>query len=251
MSVIAMLCIFHLRRFGFFGLPLSPYRNNSRNNDTYICRHRWPVGLDDHDASIRRSRRHPQSLYSKQDLKPAGGGPILANLLYVCRRTLVSEYGVLTLVVLICNVLADVVVIVATWAYIFKTVRLQGWRRWSHSIAWLLLRDGTIYFLAVFCLNLIVCIIGIWFGNLVYLVNLNPPLQLILISRLLINLREASQDDIYIGSLHSSTASGRLPSNSVEPSTLRFDHADLPGDEDASGGEQSITYGVHHSNDAA
>ncbi|KZT68003.1 hypothetical protein DAEQUDRAFT_757898 [Daedalea quercina L-15889] len=57
---------------------------------------------------------------------------------------------IVTLMMLICNTLADAVVIFATWVRTFHIVKLQRKKLRAGSIAWLLLRDGTIYFLYVF-----------------------------------------------------------------------------------------------------
>ncbi|KAH9926057.1 uncharacterized protein B0H18DRAFT_1007721 [Fomitopsis serialis] len=131
-----------------------------------------------------------------------------------------------TLVVLISNMLVDVVVIIVTWVYTFHIVKVQGrkilWTR--RSISWILLRDGTIYFLAIFILNLIIFVIGVWFNTLNYLSNLSLPLQLVLVSRLVINLREASEGDIYMGSHNTSAEIGGPANATAEVSTVRFDH---------------------------
>lgn len=40
------------------------------------------------------------------------------------------------------SMLSDVVVIVATWVYLYHSVRLQRWQRHSQTLSWLLFKDG-------------------------------------------------------------------------------------------------------------
>ncbi|KZT67926.1 hypothetical protein DAEQUDRAFT_728425 [Daedalea quercina L-15889] len=148
---------------------------------------------------------------------------------------------IITLALSICNTLADVVVIVATWVCTWQTIRLQGWgHRWTRrSITWLLLRDGTVYFLAVFCLNLIDCVAGVSSNSLSYLANLITPLQLVLLSRLLINLREASERDMYMQSQYD-----EYFDETIAISHIAFGNSTTTSDEEAPGGGCS-TIGSH------
>ncbi|KAI0729293.1 hypothetical protein C8Q72DRAFT_830133 [Fomitopsis betulina] len=130
---------------------------------------------------------------------------------------------IVTLMMIVCNTLADAVVIIATWIRTFALVRFHGRRNQQRrSIAWLLLRDGTIYFGALFSVNLAFTIIGALSDKLSYLSSLNSPLQLILTSRLLINLRELSVEDIHIGPRQVSDEVIVLSSTVSELSTLSF-----------------------------
>ncbi|KAH9914608.1 uncharacterized protein B0H18DRAFT_1108289 [Fomitopsis serialis] len=136
-------------------------------------------------------------VHSSKAFVPFSRTAIILDLLGNGRCFPDAKHNVVTLAILISTALADAIVIIATW------VRRGLWR---HSISWLLFRDGTIYFL----------------------------LQLVLISRLLINLREAPEGDIYIGSQDPPVGSDGFPEYAAEASTLRFEHAVTVHDEEAS-----------------
>lgn len=58
-------------------------------------------------------------------------------------RILIASIYAVTLMMIVCNTLADAVVIIATWIRTFALVRFHGRRNQQRrSIAWLLLRDG-------------------------------------------------------------------------------------------------------------
>lgn len=63
-----------------------------------------------------------------------------AQRLKLTKLSLTVRLELVTLMMIVCNTLADAVVIVATWIRTFALVRLH--RRRKRSIAWLLLRDG-------------------------------------------------------------------------------------------------------------
>ncbi|KAH9921848.1 uncharacterized protein B0H18DRAFT_530899 [Fomitopsis serialis] len=149
-----------------------------------------------------------------------------------------------TIIVVLCNILADLIVIIVTWVHMSGLIRLQGWRHWqssTRSIVWLLFRDGTFYFVAVFSVNLLVFIAGVCFHvlNIDYLASLDTPLQSVLMYRFLINLRETS-DRAYIGSQSTSGDIDRLPNTTIEASSLRFEQVHTVNSEQATGssGEQ-------------
>ncbi|KZT68938.1 hypothetical protein DAEQUDRAFT_307098 [Daedalea quercina L-15889] len=109
----------------------------------------------------------------------------------------------------------------------YSAVRLQIRRGlWGRSLTWLLFRDGTIYFVAMLSLNF-----AMWFSNAVgsRISDLNVPLQLILISRLLINLRRASESDIYMGSQSRAVEDLSLATGI---SSIIFGRADIFGNEE-------------------
>ncbi|KAH9921847.1 uncharacterized protein B0H18DRAFT_530751 [Fomitopsis serialis] len=112
-------------------------------------------------------------------------------------------------------------------------------------IAWLLFRDGNVYFLAMFSLNTVVCVIGMWSDNLSWLGDLNFPLQLVLVTRLLINLRELSRsgDDIIIGSQSTSAGSHGPSDPAIEVSTVRFHDGSTLRDEEETRDNQTETGG--------
>jgi len=134
-----------------------------------------------------------------------------------------------------CDMLADVVLIIVTWVCTFHQVRAQRRiRLWPRSVAWLLFRDGNVYFLAMFSLNLVVCVIGVWSNNLDWLSSMNFPLQMVLLTRLLINLRELSLSgvNIIIGSQSTSAGSYGPSDPAIELSPLRFRDASTLKDEE-------------------
>ncbi|KAH9830284.1 uncharacterized protein C8Q71DRAFT_786591 [Rhodofomes roseus] len=141
----------------------------------------------------------------------------------------------------VCATLSDMTVVVATWIRAFPYVRLQ-WknRMWAPSITWLLFRDGTIYFLIVLLLNIGICI-SFWSSSVDYIIDLNVPLKLVLISRLLINLREAQEDDIYKTSFG---WTGNIAA-SIGSSPLAFERTDTLNEEETTESEQ---VGAGHGN---
>ncbi|KAH9830297.1 uncharacterized protein C8Q71DRAFT_862591 [Rhodofomes roseus] len=74
------------------------------------------------------------------------------------------------------------------------------------SLSWYLLRDGTLYFSVILVLNLIDILLW-WFDRIQFFTTLIFPLSLILLSRLLMNLRQAAYTDVAIGSISSPTRS--------------------------------------------
>ncbi|KAH9921849.1 uncharacterized protein B0H18DRAFT_1019385 [Fomitopsis serialis] len=146
-----------------------------------------------------------------------------------------------SLLSLICGMLADMVLIIVTWVCTFHHVRAQRRTRlWSRSIAWLLFRDGRYYLplligIAMFSLNLVVCVIGAWSNNLTWISNFILPLQLVLMTRLLINLREASRSggNLIIGPQSTPAESWDRSDPAIEYSALRFrDGRSLRDDEE-------------------
>jgi len=104
------------------------------------------------------------------------------------------------LVSLIFNVLSQAIVAGLTWSRMFFLVRRPGNGQVrvnprSYSISWLFLRDGTVYFIAIMLLQLVNCLLtylaDVWFFS-----TFSPLIQIVLLSRLLLNLQQASIRDV-------------------------------------------------------
>ncbi|TFY63528.1 hypothetical protein EVJ58_g3205 [Rhodofomes roseus] len=127
----------------------------------------------------------------------------------------------------LCVILSDVSVVAATWLHLFQSAKLSAKKGiLTGSLSWYLLRDGTLYFSVILVLNLIDILLW-WFDyqsahpilynldlpvrsiyNLAPLANQSlVRLSLILLSRLLMNLRQAAYTDVAIGSISSPTRS--------------------------------------------
>lgn len=93
-----------------------------------------------------------------------------------------------------CAIACDATVILVTWSNMYSTVRvLSGETQLSgRGLSWLMLRDGSLYFIALLLLNVIDMVtyyLNHLIGNLTAFIL---PLSSVLISRLLFNLRDAT-----------------------------------------------------------
>ncbi|CCL99305.1 uncharacterized protein FIBRA_01321 [Fibroporia radiculosa] len=101
-----------------------------------------------------------------------------------------------------CTVAGDLVVVAVTWISLYRSDQFlpDSYFRVPGTLARLLLRDGTIYFLALSVLNL-VDIITYWSDHSFQYVRIfNLPLSSILISRLVLHLREMYAKNAYFNS---------------------------------------------------
>ncbi|KZT67915.1 hypothetical protein DAEQUDRAFT_812451 [Daedalea quercina L-15889] len=93
---------------------------------------------------------------------------------------------------------SDVVVLAATWRNTFHTMKLKlRGQSVERRITWYFLRDGTFYFSAMVILNVIDIFSSRWTGRFtsapdIFTRTMTYPLSVLFLSRLLINLREAS-----------------------------------------------------------
>ncbi|OSD04337.1 hypothetical protein PYCCODRAFT_1466298 [Trametes coccinea BRFM310] len=105
-------------------------------------------------------------------------------------------------------IVTDVVVLIVTWWQTYSLRRLAAQTSMQVSLATLLVRDGTIYFLVLLVMN--TCHIAFSLtGRFTYTITFEEPLTTILISRFLLNLREAS------------TSTGQSSLDMSEPSFVR------------------------------
>ncbi|KAH9914965.1 uncharacterized protein B0H18DRAFT_1043468 [Fomitopsis serialis] len=101
-------------------------------------------------------------------------------------------------------ILSDILVVSATWFNLFQSARFSAKSGFlTSSVSWYLLRDGTLYFSVILVLNLIDILLW-WFDRIQFFTSLIFPLSLILLSRLLINLRQVAYSDAAIRSLSNS-----------------------------------------------
>ncbi|KZT70680.1 hypothetical protein DAEQUDRAFT_737325 [Daedalea quercina L-15889] len=173
-------------------------------------------------------------------------GEVLMDVLggngYLCNQDLKAANG--KLAAMICDTIAAAVVVVATWVRTVSIIRLRRPRSfWSHSnLSWLLFRDACA--LKYDALNFWAHSSAALITSLSSLVNLDIPLQLVLMSRLLINLREASEIDIYMDSNNTYSGNHGIKSSSIELSSLRFKPKDTLDTEETSGVEPTSVYGI-------
>ncbi|KZT67490.1 hypothetical protein DAEQUDRAFT_812872 [Daedalea quercina L-15889] len=139
----------------------------------------------------------------------------------------------------VCNTLAQAVVISITWYRLWFTARLTDRKQFlanlrRSSISWLFLRDGTIYFFTIFMLHIFNIILE--FSPLTIIQSfdtVHQSMQVVLLSRLLINLRKASLNDRSSSGLttsrflddftHVSTIAFQNPGNDVRGNSLSGD----------------------------
>ncbi|KAI0729285.1 hypothetical protein C8Q72DRAFT_830101 [Fomitopsis betulina] len=101
------------------------------------------------------------------------------------------------------NIASQVILIGITWSRTLFLVRGSDRKELRaslkrHTIAWLLLRDGTVYFVAMLVLHVIDLIL--WFQTDVqYFGTFFQSMQIVLLSRLLLNLRQASLSYVHAG----------------------------------------------------
>ncbi|KAI9063139.1 hypothetical protein FKP32DRAFT_1572420 [Trametes sanguinea] len=88
-------------------------------------------------------------------------------------------------------ILTDVLVLITTWWQTYSLRRLAVQANMQVSLATLLVRDGTIYFLVLLAMNTFHIAFSLT-GRFTYTITFEEPLTTILISRFLLNLREAS-----------------------------------------------------------
>ncbi|KZT67910.1 hypothetical protein DAEQUDRAFT_712578 [Daedalea quercina L-15889] len=107
----------------------------------------------------------------------------------------------------LCVILSDIFVVSTTWFNLFHSARLSIKSGiFDGSISWFLLRDGTLFFSLILILNLIDILLW-WFDRIQFFTTLIFPISLILLSRLLMNLRQAAYSDMVAGSPTSPTRS--------------------------------------------
>ncbi|KAJ2991220.1 hypothetical protein NUW54_g8256 [Trametes sanguinea] len=105
-------------------------------------------------------------------------------------------------------ILTDVLVLITTWWQTYSLRRLAVQANMQVSLATLLVRDGTIYFLVLLAMNTFHIAFSLT-GRFTYTITFEEPLTTILISRFLLNLREASM------------STGQLSIDMSEPSFIR------------------------------
>ncbi|KAH9840607.1 uncharacterized protein C8Q71DRAFT_904709 [Rhodofomes roseus] len=112
-----------------------------------------------------------------------------------------SEHLKLTIATRVCSIVSDLLVIVVTWWRTYALKREADRLHMRASLATLLLRDGTIYFVAILVLNIVHIIFVLYNGNVVYVTIFLIPIPALLTSRFLLNLRranEASSIDVHL-----------------------------------------------------
>lgn len=126
----------------------------------------------------------------------------------------------------LCTVTCDIIVVATIWIKAYRLVKTHV-HAWScrPSLMWYLLRDGTAYFVVMLALNIVdICIV--YFDDEVDFIHSTIlPLSLILISRLLINLREVAYHRDIGGEMTTSSASSFEVETPFEVSTIVFDPA--------------------------
>ncbi|KAH9829103.1 uncharacterized protein C8Q71DRAFT_863546 [Rhodofomes roseus] len=85
---------------------------------------------------------------------------------------------------------ADALVFIVTWRRTYHVARLSRQANVQASLSTLLLRDGVVYFASLFILNCI-CI-ATYFSTSTGMTYITVSLSSIILSRMLLNLREAS-----------------------------------------------------------
>jgi len=103
-------------------------------------------------------------------------------------------------------ILSDTLVVAATWFNLFQSAKFSAKSGFlTSSVSWHLLRDGTLYFSVILVLNLIDILLW-WFDRIQFFTSLIFPLSLILLSRLLMSLRQVAYSD---AALRSQSTSAR------------------------------------------
>ncbi|KAH9927663.1 uncharacterized protein B0H18DRAFT_1118459 [Fomitopsis serialis] len=116
----------------------------------------------------------------------------------------------LTTATRVCSIVSDLLVITVTWWRTYALKREADRLHMRASLATLLLRDGTVYFVAILVLNVVHAVVVFYDGNVVYVTVFLSPIPALLTSRFLLNLRRANDlkdIDVHLGSTSSSTAS--------------------------------------------
>lgn len=91
----------------------------------------------------------------------------------------------------ICAIASDLIVLVATWSKTYALKRATALHGARAPLATLLLRDGTLYFMALLCLN-ILNIAGQSTNVFVYAAQFTVPLSSIIITHFFLNLHQIS-----------------------------------------------------------
>ncbi|KAH9914603.1 uncharacterized protein B0H18DRAFT_1044628 [Fomitopsis serialis] len=124
----------------------------------------------------------------------------------------------------LCTITCDIIVVTTIWVETYGLMKTHVRpRSYRQSLIWYLLRDGTIYFILMLVLNIVdICLV--YFDDEVdFIHSIILPFSLILISRLLINLREvAYRRDMDRTTLSTSSFEIETP---FEISTVFFDPA--------------------------
>ncbi|TFY56949.1 hypothetical protein EVJ58_g7327 [Rhodofomes roseus] len=138
--------------------------------------------------------------------------------------------------------MADLIIAVVTCLRVYA---VSGFR-WTWTTLTAVLEVAYLVMIAgrrcqlVLLLNIGICI-SFWSSSVDYIIDLNVPLKLVLISRLLINLREAQEDDIYKTSFG---WTGNIAA-SIGSSPLAFERTDTLNEEETTESEQ---VGAGHGN---
>ncbi|KZT02208.1 uncharacterized protein LAESUDRAFT_730378 [Laetiporus sulphureus 93-53] len=152
----------------------------------------------------------------------------------------------MSLAAAICSAVADLIVVLVTWYKTFRLAVEMRKLRIKGSIATMLMRDGTLHFMALLLLN-IFNIQYVFTGSQYsgYASNFLLPISSILISRFILNLRQVSYGSVDLDTIsHSTLDTLDLPSRLVgnfgaelQDTSLGFDIEDNMED------EQGITEG--------
>ncbi|KZT08754.1 uncharacterized protein LAESUDRAFT_723684 [Laetiporus sulphureus 93-53] len=120
--------------------------------------------------------------------------------------------------------------------------------RFKGSIATVLMRDGTLYFMALLLLNILQIVIKIRYENSQntadYVVLFLPPISSILISRFILNLRQVSVGSVDLNTIsHSALNTPDIPSRLVGNFGADVQHTSLIFEnvEDNAEDEQNIS----------
>ncbi|TFY52595.1 hypothetical protein EVJ58_g9922 [Rhodofomes roseus] len=91
------------------------------------------------------------------------------------------------------TIVCDVIVVATIWVKTYSLAKYHAQTRsFNQSLLWYLLRDGTVYFIVLLILNVVDIFLFYFKSEVNFLASIILPLSLILISRLLINLREVA-----------------------------------------------------------
>ncbi|TFY59207.1 hypothetical protein EVJ58_g5932 [Rhodofomes roseus] len=157
----------------------------------------------------------------------------------------VASNLVMTIATRVCSIVSDLLVIVVTWWRTYALKREADRLHMRASLATLLLRDGTIYFVAILVLNIVHIIFVLYNGNVVYVTIFLIPIPALLTSRFLLNLRranEASSIDVHLITSASTADPPSFTLSSAPPElrTLQFTpggHGDGRGRKDRDDGD--------------
>ncbi|KZT67967.1 hypothetical protein DAEQUDRAFT_757879 [Daedalea quercina L-15889] len=126
-----------------------------------------------------------------------------------------------------------------TFTYSVSVLQSTGFTLAEMAVIAATWMDGAVYFLIVLALNIGCTINYLASETLSWLSSMIISLQPVLLSRMLINLRDASQRDIHMGLEDLSVEDDGFQDTTAELSTLGFRHSNTVrvGDDEASAGE--------------